>query len=137
VDPAKPPAALDKPRFRDADLTDWIFTIQSRDVSDAAYAISKWRATKSNTWLLAALIRSNGEQAAKEQLIAVSQAFGPDSAGYLTAAFHRNRLRIETGEKAAARDELNAILASAALKSLPSSLKPVSASADARLPRLP
>jgi len=122
VDQSKPPELLDKSRFRDADLTDWIFTIQSHDISDAAYAISKWRSTKSDTWLLAALIRSNGKQAAKEQLIAASEALGPDSPGYLTAAFHRNRLRIETGEKAEARHELDRVLASVALKGLPSSV---------------
>lgn len=122
VDPNNPPKPLDKARFRDADLTDFIFTVQSRDADDAARAIAKWRATKSKQWLIASLVRGNAEQARRDALIEASNEFGPDSPGYLIAAYHRNRLRIDLGEKDAAREEIDSIFTSGGLKGLPSSV---------------
>jgi hypothetical protein len=122
INPNQPPPPLKRSSFSDADLTDWIFTVQSHEAADADHAIRKWRQTGSRAWLMAALIRADGPRARRFGLIDASRSFEPGSPGYLLAAYHRNRLRIETSGKDAAREELNAILASDNLHDLPSSV---------------
>jgi hypothetical protein len=95
---------------RQDEITDWIVTFQSNQPQDTAHAVRRWQATKSLPWLIAALSRISGKDAASGALIEASLAVQPGSPGYLTALFHRNRLRLELGEKAAARTELDAAI---------------------------
>lgn len=95
---------------RTDDLTDWIVTFQSRDPRDTRHAVARWRAKKSLPWLLAALARVDANDPASPELIEASLNTPPRSPAYWTLAYHRNRLRIERSDNAAARAELRTIL---------------------------
>jgi hypothetical protein len=71
------PAPFNRAKFSEPDLTDWIFTIQSRDATETNNAIHKWRQTGSRIWLLAALIRADGSEARRYGLIDASRSFEP------------------------------------------------------------
>ena len=119
--PAKP-AAVDISRFRDADLTDWIFSFQSRDTAVFSHCLSRWRETRSPAWLLAALSHANAAGAKGTGLLEAAAAISERSPAYLTARFYLLRLYEELGDKTAARDGIDALLTGTALKELPSSI---------------
>lgn len=116
------PAKADGSRFRDADLTDWIFHFQSRDPSVFSHCLDRWKHTGSLTWLLAALAHTNAAGAKSTDLLDAATSISDASPAYLTARFHLLRMYEELGDRSAARDGLDAILSSAALENLPSSI---------------
>ncbi len=116
------PASPDPSRFRDSDLSDWIFCFQSRDASTYSHSVARWKQTRSPAWLLAALLHASAASAAKGGLLEAAAAVPETSPAYLTARFHLFRLQEQAGNKAAARDGLSVLLASPLLKDLPSSL---------------
>jgi hypothetical protein len=113
--------ATDVSRFRDADLSDWIFSFQSRDSAVFAHCLDRWQQTRSLAWLLAALSHTNAAGAGGAGLLDAAVAIPATSPAYLTAQFHLLRMAQERGERPAARDRLDALLSSDALKRLPSS----------------
>jgi hypothetical protein len=116
------PAPPDTARFRDADLTDWIFSFQSRDPQAFGHCLRRWQQTHSTAWLLAALTHANAPRIAGTGLLEAAAAIPQDSPGYLTARFHLLRLYEETNERAAARDGADEILSSALVRGMPSSV---------------
>ena len=118
--PADTPPA-DPSRFRDTDLSDWIFNFQSRDASVFAHCLTRWQQTRSPSWLLAALSHSGAPQARTTGLLNAAERVPESSPAYLTARFHLLRVYEELGDHSAARDGLDAVLRSVALQSLPSS----------------
>jgi len=119
--PSKPVAG-DPARFRDVDLSDWIFCFQSRDSSVFSHSLERWKQTRSAAWLLAALAHASAATADKEALLRAAVNVSESSPAYLTARFHLYRLYEQIGDKAAARDGLTQLLASSNLKDLPSSV---------------
>ena len=71
---------------RDADITDWIATMQ-HDADD--HALAKWRATRSLPWLVAALTWADKPDA---EMMAAAARVGESSPAYLTVELHRLRL---------------------------------------------
>jgi hypothetical protein len=114
--------SADVSRFRDADLTDWIFSFQLRDASVLPHCLERWRQTRSPAWLLAALGHASARQAQSAGLVQDAASIAGASPAYLTARFHLLRFYEELGERTAARDGLDAVLSSAALAGLPSSV---------------
>lgn len=115
------PAPADVSRFRDTDLSDWIFSFQSRDPSVFDHCLSRWRQTRSPAWLLAALSHASGSRARSAGLLSAAAAVPETSPAYLTARFHLLRMEEELGDRSDARDGLDALLLSSAVKNLPSS----------------
>ena len=116
------PVGTDVSRFQDADLSDWIFSFQSRDSAVFSRCLSRWQQTRSLAWLLAALSHAGAADADKAGLVRAAAAIPEESPAYLTARFHLLRMNLELGERSAARDGLDVLLSSAALKNLPSSV---------------
>ncbi len=119
--PSKPVAG-DPARFRDVDLSDWIFCFQSRDSSVFSHSLERWKQTRSAAWLLAALAHAGAATAGKEGLLRAAANVSESSPAFLTARFHLFRIYEQIGDKAAARDGLTQLLASSTLKDLPSSV---------------
>ena len=110
------------PEFRDtADLSDWLFSFQSRDLPTYSHSLERWKATRSQAWLLAALSHANAANATSEGLVKAAAAIPADSPAYLTAQFHLQRIALEHRDKRAAREATQTILSSPQLKGLPSS----------------
>ncbi|MFN7996343.1 MAG: hypothetical protein U0Q18_22215 [Bryobacteraceae bacterium] len=115
-------ATVDVSRFRDLDLTDWIFNFQWRDASVFNHCVSRWRETHSPAWLLAAVSHTNAAGAQNAGLLHALAAIPNNSPAYLTARFHLLRIYEELGDRRMARDGLDDLLAGSALKGLPSSI---------------
>ncbi len=71
---------------RDADITDWILTIQN---DSTGHGLEKWRATRSLPWLVAALTWADKPD---PEMMAAAARVPDRSPGYLTVEFHRLRL---------------------------------------------
>jgi len=85
--PAKAVAG-DPARFRDVDLSDWIFCFQSRDSSVFSHSLERWKQTRSAGWLLAALEHARAATAGKEGLLQAAANVSESSPAFLTARFH-------------------------------------------------
>ncbi len=112
----------DPSRFRDADLSDWIFCFQTRDPSAFAHSLARWKQTRSPAWLLAALSHASAASASENGLIQEAESVPETSPAYLTARFHIFRLYEQLGQTRAARDGVTSILSSTLVKDLPSSV---------------
>jgi hypothetical protein len=113
---------VDASKFRDPDLTDWIFSFQWRDSSVFNHCLSRWRETHSSAWLLAAISHTSAAKAKSAGLLDAAAAIPASSPAYLTARFHLFRMYAELGERSVARDGLDDLLPSAPLNGLPSSI---------------
>jgi tetratricopeptide (TPR) repeat protein len=90
------------PEPRDA-MTDWIRTFQDPD--QRAYAVRRWRTTKSLPWLVAALAHAQPDDAAVPALLAAR--VDRDSPAFLTISYHRARLLTALGRYGEARAEVD------------------------------
>lgn len=99
------------PAFLRADeLTDWIFTLESAEPAAYAHAVSKWRASESTAWLLAALTKSHATSSGVERLLRAAERVGRDVPAFPSVAYHIVRLKVELGRKAEARKLLDDII---------------------------
>lgn len=96
--------------LREDDVTDWILTFQSEDSAAFKHAYDKWRDTKSDTWLVAALAKAKKDSPETPLLIEEGTRVQKNSPAFAAAAFHFNRLLIETGKAKEARAQLDFIL---------------------------
>ncbi len=103
-----------KPLGRD-DLPDWIATFQGLRTDSAAHSYSRWKSTNTPLWLVAAIARAQPKTTQARELIEAAEALPATSPGYQTAAFHRLRLLIDSGQGQAARPVLDSMLASGQL----------------------
>jgi hypothetical protein len=97
---------------RDDDLTGWVFAFQDFSKDAAANAVSRWKATNSLPWLLAALSKIDAKNADAAALLRAADAIAPASPGYATANFHAARLLIGQGQLGKARAKLDIVLES-------------------------
>src|SRR5579872_1302360 len=95
---------------RQDDVTDWIATFQSKQPWDVGHAIKRWRDTGRLQWLIAALSGVSGGNPAVRDLVEASLAIPADSRAFWTAAYHRCRLRLQSGDRSGARVELDEII---------------------------
>ncbi len=100
------------------DPSEWVQTFQAAGTNyfgvtrelTAKHAVSKWQATKSLPWLIAALAASDAHTQDLPSLLRAASAIPSSSAGYLTARYYALRLMITSGQSDAARSELDALL---------------------------
>jgi hypothetical protein len=99
------------PDFLSADdLTDWIFTVQTTDGSAYDHALSKYRATRSTAWLVAALAKATRASAGLERLMQEAQSSERNSPAFPTIAYHLIRVKTEQGKSIEARQLADQIL---------------------------
>lgn len=108
------PAALMPPVLRADELGDWIFTFKSADPAAYAHARSKWRATESNAWLVAALTKAQTASPGLERLLRAAERVGRDDPAFATVSFQLVRLQVAQGRKVEARKLLDDIISSEA-----------------------
>jgi hypothetical protein len=121
----------DLPEFlRANDLSDWIFTVQLDGPETYAHAVSKWHATESTPWLIAALSKAEKSSPELKRLMAAAERVGSDSAAFPTIAFHLARLKLAFGQVNEARQLLETI------SGMDSDRLPVSAQNEFRTLRL-
>lgn len=104
-------AASDYPSIiREDDLTDWILTFQSIDADAFSHSLKKWRETNSAAWFVAAIAKAKKDSAEVSGLIAEAEKIEKTHPAFAFAAFHQNRLLIETGRRAEAKRKLDFLL---------------------------
>lgn len=92
------------------DLTDWITTFQSDKPDTLDYSLSRWQATSSVSWLIAALSKVEPGHAKAALLQDAAGRIPSSSAAFATASFLSIRLDIVAGRSAQARTKLNDLL---------------------------
>jgi hypothetical protein len=86
------------PKVEGSELVDWIETFQGHGP-----AIEKWRAKRTTTWLIAALIAADAKDPAVKDLIAAARALPSASPAWASATYWGIRLAMESGDSASAR----------------------------------
>jgi len=111
------PAGVDAlaPARESSELVDWLVTLQVWSPETAEHAIARWDATRSNVWLVAALMKLDPGHARQADLLSAAAAVPETSPAYLTLAFNRARILLFTGDARHSRDVLSRALASADL----------------------
>ena len=84
-------------------MIDWAITLQTVAPDAKAHAITQWQKTSAQYWLVVALTKATGTDAATPSLIAAAAKLDHSSAAWETATYHRARLLMETGKTEEAR----------------------------------
>lgn len=93
-----------------ADLTNWIATMEDGSPAAKERAISQWRKVNSQAWLIAAITKADGDDSQSDELMSQALKIKRDSAAFASSRFHVARLLIAKGRTAEARTLLDQIL---------------------------
>jgi hypothetical protein len=94
------------------EAADWIRTVQSKDrVAGLAHAGERWRATGRSAWLVAALGLAEAGDRDAAPLVQAADGLKPDEPVWITARYHRLRLRIHADAPAVTREHVDHVLA--------------------------
>ena len=96
--------------LRDDDLTDWIVTLQENSAEARDHALTRWEATSSVSWLVAALSKIDPQSANASKLQQAARKIPASSHAFATVSFHSTRLDIAAGRSAEARTKLDDLL---------------------------
>jgi hypothetical protein len=96
------------------DLTNWLFAFQTDGTEAYLYALSQYRQTNSDLWLLTAFAKAEKSSTELNRLFEAANKIDRSAPAYPTIAFHKTRILIEQGKIAEARKLLDDILNSGA-----------------------
>ncbi len=99
--------------LRRDDLTDWLFAFQIENTEAYLYALSKFRQSGADLWLMTALAKADKNSSELKRLLEAANQTSRFSPAYPTIAFHTARILIEQDKQTEARKLLDEILASA------------------------
>jgi hypothetical protein len=105
-----PNAATQPADLHEDDLTDWILTFQSEKPDTLDHALTRWQATSSVPWLIAALSRIEPTHGRAAALQAAAARIPSSSLAFATASFLSIRLDIVAGRTEQARTKLDELL---------------------------
>jgi hypothetical protein len=94
------------------DLTNWLFTFQTEGTEAYLYALSEFRQTNSDLWLLTAISKADKSSTELARLLQAADKIDRNAVAYPTIAYHKARILIEQGKTAEARKLLDDILSS-------------------------
>jgi hypothetical protein len=112
-EPTAPAASTAVPK--DQEMTDWVLSFQASDDAAAGHALDRWRSTRSDAWLVAALVKADARSDSLADLLDGAAKLQPGSPAFWTAAYHAVRLLIDAGRGEEARTRLDALLGTAEL----------------------
>ena len=87
-----------------------MLSFQQQSPDALAHAVERWRATKSEPWLIAALSKAERADSSARALAAAAAAITSSSPAYEMAVYYRARLLTEQNQQQAARQLLDANL---------------------------
>ncbi|MEW5686918.1 MAG: hypothetical protein AB1942_18525 [Pseudomonadota bacterium] len=110
-----------------AEVLDWIATMRAvptdaeyaaaPETAEAAarvrglsHAVERWRKTRDDAWLLAALSLANPDEASAGDLVRAAGAVKADAPAYVSAQYHLGRLTLAKTDAAASRQRLDGLL---------------------------
>ncbi len=92
------------------DLTNWLFTFQIPGNEAYLYALSEYRQTKSDLWLLTAISKAETNSTELSRLLEAADKIDRSAPAYPTIAFHKARILAAQGKTAEARKLLDDVL---------------------------
>jgi hypothetical protein len=98
--------------LRYEDLNDWLLTFQIENNESYLYALSKYRQTNSDLWLMSAISKADSSSSELPRLLESANRVSRTSLAYPTVSYHTARIYIEQGKSVEARKLLDEILAS-------------------------
>ena len=99
------------PEFlRRDDLTDWLFAYQIKNTESYLYALSKYRQSDADLWLMAAISKADKNSTELKRLLDAAGRMSRSALAYPTVAYHAARIYIEQGKHAEAVKILDEIL---------------------------
>jgi hypothetical protein len=94
------------------DLTNWLFTFQTESTEAYLYALSQYRQTNSDLWLLTAISKAEKSSTELARLLEAAGKIDRSAPAYPTIAYHQARILIDQNKLAEARKMLDEILES-------------------------
>ncbi|HEX8738077.1 MAG TPA: hypothetical protein VF721_22275 [Pyrinomonadaceae bacterium] len=99
------------PEFlRQDDLTDWLFAYQIKDEAAYEHALARWRQTKSDMWLMTALVKAETGSTDLKRVLEEAGRIDRNAPVYPTVAYHTARIYIAQKKFAEARRLLDDVL---------------------------
>jgi hypothetical protein len=98
--------------LRYEDLNDWLLTFQIENNESYLYALSKYRQTNSDLWLMSAISKADSSSSELPRLLEAANRISRTSLAYPTISYHTARIYIEQGKSVEARKLLDEILTS-------------------------
>ncbi len=92
------------------ELSNWLFTFQINNTEAYLYALSQFRQTKSDLWLLTAISKAETNSTELDRLLEAAEKIDRSSVAYPTIAYHKARILIEQRKTPEARKLLDDIL---------------------------
>ena len=92
------------------ELTNWLFTFQINNTEAYLYALSQFRQTKSDLWLLTAISKAETNSTELVRLLEAAEKVDRSAPAYPTIAYHKVRILIEQRKTPEARKLLDDIL---------------------------
>ncbi|HLZ13535.1 MAG TPA: hypothetical protein VKP58_13190 [Candidatus Acidoferrum sp.] len=93
------------------ELTDWIITFQAGGDSATDHALQSWRAHPNSVpWLLSVLAKTSGSSPFSAEVLAAADKIPAASPAYLTAFYHRMRLRNSAKQFPEVRKSIDVLL---------------------------
>ena len=92
------------------ELTNWLFAFQAEGSEAYLYALSQYRQTNSDLWLLTAFVKAEKFSTELARIFEASDKINRNSVIYPTIAHHKARILIAQGKTAEARKLLDEIL---------------------------
>jgi len=86
--------------LRNDELSDWLFTFQTKTPEAYLYSLKKFRESGSELWLMTALAKAERSSTDTARLIEAANKANRTTPGYQTIAFHQARLLLELGKNA-------------------------------------
>lgn len=97
--------------LRNDDLTDWLFTFQTKTPEAYLYALKRFRESGSELWLMTAISKAEKSSTDVARLLEAADNTSRTSPGYQTIGFHQARLMIDLGKTADATKLIDDVLA--------------------------
>ena len=98
--------------LRRSDLSDWIFSFQTKDDRAFEHAVQRWRETSSPAWLMAAMTKAKIDSPELTRLMQDAAKMSRSAPAFPTVAYHLARLMIGQNKNAEAKKLLDEIIAS-------------------------
>lgn len=97
--------------LRNDDLTDWLYTIQTKTPEAYLYSLKRFREAGSELWLMTALMKAEKSSTDVARLLEAANNTSRTAPGYQTIGYHQARLLLDLGKSAEAKKLIDDVLA--------------------------
>lgn len=96
--------------LRNDDLTDWLYTFQTKTPEAYLYSLKRFRESGSELWLMTALMKAERNSTDIARLLEAANNTSRTAPGYQTISFHQARLLLDLGKNTEAKKLIDDVL---------------------------